>query len=468
MTDVRLGQMVGSGSYGQVFRATWRAAPVAVKLFDKQFADSEALITAVRREASVMAQHRHPHVLLFMGVCTRPPNLAIVTEFCDNGSLHDVLSSKRSDPAALPWLRRLAFASDAARGLNYLHTSRPATIHADLNTSNLLVDRGWRVKVADFGLSRLLTEASAARGVIQGTNVSNKNASHLAPEVLRSEPYGTPSDVFSFGCVLWSLATLAVPWARLQAVGTNLAIAHRIAYEGERLTLPEEADVTPAWEDLHVYNAIITQCFQELPAARPRMELVLEQLVQLQQRASRRQRDADANRTAPPATSPLPVPAPAPVPMPAPAPVLMPAPAPVLMPAPAPAPAPMPAPTPLPVSGPAPAAVAAPSHAPAPVHPFATASPAVAPLPGGPSGAATPQASSVEPEPAAPAIAPRAPAGGQTVPQAPAALLGWMASAQLSAEAATASIPGWLLLASVPLLTAAITWAVARRAYRSQ
>jgi serine/threonine protein kinase len=153
-----------------------------------------------------MARHRHPHVLLFMGVCTRPPNLAIVTEFCDNGSLHDVLKAKRDTPEDLLWARRLAFAADAARGLNYLHTSRPATIHADLNTSNLLVDRSWRVKVADFGLSRLLQ--NAPRGVIQGTNVSNKNASHLAPEVLRSEPYGTPSDVFSFGCVLWALATL--------------------------------------------------------------------------------------------------------------------------------------------------------------------------------------------------------------------------------------------------------------------
>ena len=285
MTDMRLGQKVGAGSYGQVFRATWRAAPVAVKLFDKQWADSEELMAAVRREAALMARHRHPHVLLFMGVCTRPPNLAIVTEFCDNGSLHDVLRAKRETPEALAWVRRLMFAADAARGLNYLHTSRPATVHADLNTSNLLVDRGWRVKVADFGLSRLLQ--NAPRGVIQGTNVSNKNASHLAPEVLRSEPYGTPSDVFSFGCVLWALATLAVPWEQLQEIGNNLAIAHRIAYEQERLELPRE--VTPAMPELADYNALITDCFQEDPAARPKMEAVLERLLSLQQRIIRRE-----------------------------------------------------------------------------------------------------------------------------------------------------------------------------------
>ena len=302
MTDVRLGHKVGSGSYGQVFRATWRAAPVAVKLFDKQYADSEELLANVRREAALMARHRHPHVVLFMGVCTRPPNLAIVTEFCDNGSLLDVLKAKREDPGSLPWVRRLAFGADAARGLNYLHTSRPATIHADLNTSNLLVDRGWRVKVGDFGLSRLLQNAQSG-GVVMGTNVANKNASHLAPEVLRSEPYGTPSDVFSFGCVLWTLTTLAVPWERLQVQGNNLAIAHAIAYEHQRLELPPTC--VPPFPDLQEYNALITDCFQEDPGQRPRMDAVLERLVHMQQRCIRRTKEDDhaaavAAGTAPP------------------------------------------------------------------------------------------------------------------------------------------------------------------------
>jgi serine/threonine protein kinase len=239
-----------------------------------------------------------------MGVCTRPPNLAIVTEFCDNGSLHDVLKAKREEPHALPWMRRLAFAADAARGVTYLHSSRPATIHADLNTSNLLVDRGWRVKVADFGLSRLLTEA--AKENIQGTNVSNKNASHLAPEVLRSEPYGTPSDVFSFGCVLWALATLCVPWERLQAAGNHLAIAHLIAYQQQRLPLP--AEVQPPFEDLATYNALIAACFAEEPTARPRMESVLETLVQLQQATIRRHKEAEAAAAAARDGGPAPAP----------------------------------------------------------------------------------------------------------------------------------------------------------------
>jgi len=83
-----------------------------------------------------------------------------------------------------------------------------------------------------------------------------------------------------------------VPWEQLQEIGNNLAIAHRIAYERERLELPREA--VPPFPDLADYNALITDCFQEDPCARPKMEAVLERLVGLQQRIIRRQSEAEA------------------------------------------------------------------------------------------------------------------------------------------------------------------------------
>jgi len=98
--------------------------------------------------------------------------------------------------------------------------------------------------------------------------------------------------VFSFGCVLWELATLAVPWGALQALGNNLVIAHRIAYGGQRLSLPTE--VQPAFPDLADYNSLIADCFLEDPAARPKMEAVLERLVGLQQRVIKRHREEAA------------------------------------------------------------------------------------------------------------------------------------------------------------------------------
>ncbi len=122
-----------------------------------------------------------------------------------------------------------------------------------------------------------------------------------------------------------------MPWETLQAIGNNLGIAHRIAWDHQRLELPRES--RPYFPDLEVrhetraavtphththcmlasracmcaplplpprqtYNALITDCFQEDPAARPKMEVVLERLVALQQLMVKRQREEAANAAA--------------------------------------------------------------------------------------------------------------------------------------------------------------------------
>ena len=84
-----------------------------------------------------------------MGVCPDPP--AVVTEFCARGSLYDLLKSARDSSVLaqqLDWPRRLGIALDAAKGMLYLHSHRPAIIHRDLKSPNLLVDKHWRCKVA--------------------------------------------------------------------------------------------------------------------------------------------------------------------------------------------------------------------------------------------------------------------------------------------------------------------------------
>jgi serine/threonine protein kinase len=97
-------------------------------------------------------------------------------------------------------------ASDAAKGMVYLHTRSPPVYHRDLKSANLLVTSQWQVKVADFNLSRALEPTDIM------SSLCIQNPRWLAPEVLAGEEGGLPADVWAFGTVLWELMTWRAPF----------------------------------------------------------------------------------------------------------------------------------------------------------------------------------------------------------------------------------------------------------------
>ncbi|KAK8308626.1 hypothetical protein V6Z12_D02G073200 [Gossypium hirsutum] len=181
---------------------------VAVKVFPN-LEYSDDVIHSFRQEVSLMKRLRHPNVLLFMGAVTSPQRLCIVTEFLQRGSLFRLL---QRNAAKLERKRRVHMALDIAQGMNYLHHCNPTIVHRDLKSSNLLVDKNWTVKVGDFGLSRLKHATFL-------TTKTGKGTPHwMAPEVLRNEPSDEKSDIYSFGVILWELATGKIPWENLNSI----------------------------------------------------------------------------------------------------------------------------------------------------------------------------------------------------------------------------------------------------------
>lgn len=82
-------------------------------------------------------------------------------------------------------------------------------IHRDLKSPNLLVDRSWHVKVADFGLSKLLDTSKSRSSLVV------MNPKWLSPEIIRNEPHSRASDVYSFGVVMWELMMLREPFEEM-------------------------------------------------------------------------------------------------------------------------------------------------------------------------------------------------------------------------------------------------------------
>ncbi|MCL7039497.1 hypothetical protein MKW94_006229 [Papaver nudicaule] len=245
--DIQTGERIGLGSYGEVYHADWNGTEVAVKKFLDQDLCGDAL-EQFRCEVRIMLRLRHPNVVLFMGAVTRPPNLSILTEFLPRGSLYRLLHRPNIH---LDEKRRLRMALDVAKGMNYLHTSHPTIVHRDLKSPNLLVDKNWVVKVADFGLSRLKHHTFLSSKSTAGT------PEWMAPEVLRNEPSNEKCDVYSFGVILWELTTMRMPWSGMNP----MQVVGAVGFQNRRLEIPKEVDPVVA--------KIICDCWQSDPNLRP-------------------------------------------------------------------------------------------------------------------------------------------------------------------------------------------------------
>ncbi|PON56349.1 Mitogen-activated protein kinase kinase kinase [Parasponia andersonii] len=258
--DLRIGERIGIGSYGEVYHGDWNGTEVAVKKFLNQDFSGEALLQ-FRSEVEIMLRLRHPNVVLFMGAVTRSPHFSILTEFLPRGSLYRLLH--RPNPQ-LDEKRRMKMALDVAKGMNYLHTSHPTIVHRDLKSPNLLVDKNWVVKVCDFGLSRMKHHTFLSSKSTAGT------PEWMAPEVLRNEPANEKCDVYSFGVILWELATARIPWRGLNP----MQVVGAVGFQNRRLEIPEEVDPEVA--------QIIHDCWERDPNLRPSFSQLMIRLRHLQ------------------------------------------------------------------------------------------------------------------------------------------------------------------------------------------
>nr|KYP73796.1 Serine/threonine-protein kinase CTR1 [Cajanus cajan] len=257
-SDLVLREKIGSGSFGTVHRAEWNGSDVAVKILMEQDFHAERFKEFLR-EVAIMKRLRHPNIVLFMGAVTQPPNLSIVTEYLSRGSLYRLLH-RSGAKEVLDERRRLSMAYDVAKGMNYLHKRNPPIVHRDLKSPNLLVDKKYTVKVCDFGLSRLKANTFLSSKSAAGT------PEWMAPEVLRDEPSNEKSDIYSFGVILWELATLQQPWVNLNPAQVVAAVG----FKGKRLEIPR--DVNPQ------VAALIEACWASEPWKRPSFASIMDSL----------------------------------------------------------------------------------------------------------------------------------------------------------------------------------------------
>ncbi|KAI3740229.1 hypothetical protein L2E82_30654 [Cichorium intybus] len=244
--------------------ASWRGTQVAVKkLKDEVFTDEEK-VRAFRDELELLQKIRHPNVVQFLGAVTQSNPMMIVTEYLPKGDLRAFLKRK----GALKPIIALRFARDIARGMNYLHENKPEPIiHMDLEPSNILRDDSGHLKVADFGISKLLKGTGKVKQEKLMT-CQDTACRYVAPEVFRNEDYDTKVDVFSFALILQEMIEGCMPFS---AKSDNDVPKIYAAKQRPPFNAPSK-------NYAHGLKELIEQCWHENPAKRPTFKQIIPRL----------------------------------------------------------------------------------------------------------------------------------------------------------------------------------------------
>nr|XP_020656123.1 serine/threonine-protein kinase B-raf isoform X4 [Pogona vitticeps] len=204
--QITVGQRIGSGSFGTVFKGKWHG-DVAVKMLNVT-APTPQQLQAFKNEVGVLRKTRHVNILLFMGYSTKP-QLAIVTQWCEGSSLYHHLHIIETK---FEMIKLIDIARQTAQGMDYLHAK--SIIHRDLKSNNIFLHEDLTVKIGDFGLA---TVKSRWSGSHQFEQLSG-SILWMAPEVIRMQdknPYSFQSDVYAFGIVLYELMTGQLPYSNI-------------------------------------------------------------------------------------------------------------------------------------------------------------------------------------------------------------------------------------------------------------
>ncbi|XP_058075187.1 leucine-rich repeat receptor protein kinase HPCA1-like [Magnolia sinica] len=264
---------IGSGGYGKVYRA---------KLLDGQ-------IVAIKRaqqgsmqgthefktEIELLSRVHHKNLVSLVGFCFENGEQMLIYEYVPNGTLRESLSEKSG--IHLNWKRRLRIALGSARGLAYLHElADPPTIHRDIKSTNILLDENLTAKVADFGLSRLVSDnrKKHVSTQVKGT------MGYLDPEYYMTQQLTDKSDVYSFGVVMLELISAKKPIEKGKYIVREVRMA--MDKNEEHYGLSEIMDPSIRYATNLIgfgrFVELAMQCLEESPEDRPKMSEVVREI----------------------------------------------------------------------------------------------------------------------------------------------------------------------------------------------
>eukprot|EP00929_Paragymnodinium_shiwhaense_P072184 TRINITY_DN36636_c0_g1_i1.p1 TRINITY_DN36636_c0_g1~~TRINITY_DN36636_c0_g1_i1.p1 ORF type:complete len:396 (+),score=73.22 TRINITY_DN36636_c0_g1_i1:129-1316(+) len=257
VSDIEVGEKIGSGGFGSVHRGQLRGREVAVKrahVLDGSNISQDQLAD-FQKEVAALQALRHPRLIEFIGVAVDPPLLMIVTELATGGSLHNYLHVQRLE---LRPDQRQKIIVQVAEGVAFLHDRQPPFVHRDLKSDNVVLDQELNAKLCDFGLTECMERTHISR-----REAETGSPRYMAPEMFDASCYKLTEklDIWALGCLIAEVMSGKYPHAECKSIQ---AIAAKLIVE----TAPP-FDITWAAGVNAQLVQLVTQCFRFDPADRP-------------------------------------------------------------------------------------------------------------------------------------------------------------------------------------------------------
>ncbi|WOK95546.1 putative leucine-rich repeat receptor-like protein kinase [Canna indica] len=265
---------IGSGGYGKVYRGILSSGQMVAIKRAQQGSMQGAL--EFKTEIELLSRVHHKNLVDLVGFCFEQGEQMLVYEYIPNGTMRENLTGRSG--RQLDWKKRLKIALGSAKGLAYLHElANPPIIHRDVKSTNILLDESLNAKVADFGLSKLVSDSEKGHvsTQVKGT------LGYLDPEYYMTQQLSEKSDVYSFGVVMLELITARQPIEKGKYIVREVRVAIN-NFDDEYYGLAGLMD--PVIRNMgklvgfRRFVELALRCVEETAALRPTMNEVVKEI----------------------------------------------------------------------------------------------------------------------------------------------------------------------------------------------
>ncbi|MBE0539940.1 MAG: serine/threonine protein kinase [Verrucomicrobia bacterium] len=215
--------LIGCGGMGAVYRARQRGLDrvVALKILPQQFSKDRGFAERFAREARALARLDHPNIVDVYDLGQAGAIYYFLMEFVDGVNLRQMLESHRLTPQ-----ESLNIMTQVCEAMEYAHGE--GVVHRDIKPENILLDQKGRVKIADFGLSKLLVAEAKAVQLTQANHVLG-TMHYMAPEQFENPlTVDHRADIYSLGVVFYEMLTGELPLGRFALPSQKAAVDARL------------------------------------------------------------------------------------------------------------------------------------------------------------------------------------------------------------------------------------------------